>query len=812
MTNFSFIGSEAPRPDAPNKTAGKAMYIHDMTRPGMLYGKIKFSDRAHALIKHIDTSRAEKLPGVRAVITAYNSPEIRIGFIKDNFALKRDKVRQFRDEVAAVAATDPDIAAEAVDLIRVEYEELPGVFSPTEALGEDSPIVHETDLRGRPKMDNIVPVPWKFETGDVLKAREEAAHVVEEDYTTPLIQQSCMGTAGCIAEFDLASNLIIRTKTQIPFLAQNDFNQALRDMGLKGKKSRVIVPTLGGSFGTGLDTHSYEFISILLAYKTGRPVKIVLNREEEFTALSPRQPTETHIIQGCDKNGKMVLRDIRMVLDNGAYTSWGATTPSVMMVPASSIYRVPNVFFKSTIVYTNNTYCQAMRGYGNPQVAWAIESNMDQLAEAAGIDPFEFRKINSNIPNETTPMGLKVSTCGMKECLESVAEKLEWTSICGKSDLKRGSADACTTLVGSTPAKARGVGMAGLFHVGGSGRVYRSDGSGIILKIDDFGDVSVVSGGVEMGQGFDSALALATAEALGVSQDRVKIVTGDTATCPWDVGTHASRGAFTSCNAAIMAADKARKKVFELAGEHFMLRVKNRMKKMKRKDPDFEIPDLDYETIFDPSDFDMKENRIFLKLEPDDPDLHVTLEEILRAAHYKEQGTMVIEEAFYDPPNQMLDPRTGRGNMSSTYIVGAQGAVVEVDLETGKVEILKVAAAHDVGRVLNRQTIKGQIYGALAQGIGYALSEEYKTYEGRNLNPNFLDYKILSAPDMNFPIEVDFIETNDKTGPFGAKGVGEPGLVPTAPAIANAVYDAIGVRIRDLPITPEKILGALNEK
>ena len=778
MTQFSFIGADVPRPDAPDKAAGKAMYIHDVTLPGMLYGKIKFSDHAHARIKHIDTSRAEKLPGVRAVITGYNTPEIRIGFIKDNFALKRDKVRQFRDEVAAVAATDPDIAAEAIDLIQVEYEELPGVFSPTQALGEDSPIVHEIDLKGRPKADNIVPVPWRFATGDVERGREEATHVVEEHYTTPLIQQSCMGTAGCIAEFDLSSNLIMRTKTQIPFLAQNDFNQALRDMGLKGKKSRVIVPALGGSFGTGLDTHSYEFISILLAYKTGRPVKMVFSREEEFTALSPRQPTETHIIQGCDANGKMVLRNIRMVLDNGAYTSWGATTPSVMMIPASSIYRVPNVLFKTTIVYTNNTYCQAMRGYGNPQVAWAMESNMDQLAEAAGIDPFEFRMINSNIPNETTPMGLKISTCGMKECLESVAEKLDWKSICGKSDLKRGSANVCTTLVGSTPAKARGVGMAALFHVGGSGRVYRSDGSGIILKIDDFGDVSVVSGGVEMGQGFDSALALATAEALGVTEDRVKIITGDTATCPWDVGTHASRGAFTSCNAAIMAADKARKKIFELASEHFMLRVKSRMKKMNRKDPDFEIPDLDYETLFDPSDFDMKENRIFLKAEPDDPDLHVTLEEILRAAHYKEQGTMVIEEAFYDPPNQMLDPRTGRGNMSSTYIVGAQGAVVEVDLETGKVEIIKVVAAHDVGQVLNQQTIKGQIYGALAQGIGYALSEEYKTHEGRNLNPNFLDYKILSAPDLDFPIEIDCIETHDKTGPFGAKGWVSPDWSP----------------------------------
>jgi len=243
-----------------------------------------------------------------------------------------------------------------------------------------------------------------------------------------------------------------------------------------------------------------------------------------------------------------------------------------------------------------------------------------------------------------------------------------------------------------------------------------------------------------------------------------------------------------------------------------MGRVKSAMKKRQKKDPDFEIPDLNYERLIDPSEFDMQQNTLMLKEEPDNPLLQVPLEQILRAAHYREQGTMVIEEAFYDPPNQMLDPRTGKGNMSATYIFGVQGAEVEVDLETGKVQVLRFVAAHDVGQVLNQQTIKGQIYGAVAQGLGYALSEEYKTRKGKNLNPNFLDYKIFSAPDLDFPIEVACIETHDKEGPFGAKGVGEPGLVPTAPAIANAVYDAIKVRIRDLPITPDKILAALNEK
>ena len=791
-TGQRFIGKETPRPDAPDKAAGRAVYIHDLERPGMLHGKIKYSEYAHARIKNIDTSRAERLPGVRGVITGYNTPEIRIGFIKDNFALKRGKVRQFRDEVAAVAAIDPEIAQEAVDLIEVEYEELPGVFSPEEALEETAVLIHETDARGRPKKDNLVPVPWKFTAGDVEKAKREAAFVAENRLETPPIQQSCMGTAGCIAEFDLQNNLTIHAKTQIPFLAQNDFNRALAALGLKGKNSRVIVPTLGGAFGTGLDTHGYEYIAILLAFKTGRPVKIVLNREEEFISLSPRQPTKAHILQGCDESGRLTFREVRMLLDNGAYTSWGATTPSVMMLPMSSLYRVPNVFFEAKCVYTNNTYCQAMRGYGNPQAAWAIESNIDELAEAAGIDPLEFRIKNANIPNDITPMGLNITTCGLEECLKTVGDRLHWKE-------KRGK--------GKT--KARGVGLASLFHVGGSGRVYRSDGTGIIMKLDDFGNVSVITGGVEMGQGFDSALAVNAAEALGVTPDKITVISGDTATCPWDVGTHASRGAFTAGNAAIMAARKARDKIFELAAEHFMPRVQYNMKKLHKRDPEFEIPDLDYERVCDPSEFELAENTIFLKEEPDNALLRVSLEDILREAHYKEQGTMIVTEAFYDPCNQMLDMKTCRGNLSATYIFGTQGAEVEVDLETGKVKVLQVAAAHDVGRVINKQTIKGQIYGAVLQGLGYALSEEYKSQNGKNLNPNFLDYKIFSAADVDFPIHVDCIETLDEEGPFGAKGVGEPGLVPTAPAIANAVYDAVGVRITSLPITPEKILAAL---
>jgi CO/xanthine dehydrogenase Mo-binding subunit len=795
MKDFRYIGKETSRPDGPDKAAGIACYIHDLERPGMLYGKIKFSGHAHARILHIDTSKAEKLPGVRAVITAYNTPEVRIGFLRDNVALKKDKVRQQRDEVAAVAAMDPDIAAEAVDLIRVEYEPLPGVFCPHEAMKDDAPLVHETDPQGRPRKDNLLPLKYHHESGDVAAGRRAAKFVADGTYSTQLVQQSCMGTAGCIAELDMQGNLAMIAKTQIPFLAQRDFNRALADMGLAGRNTRVVVPALGGGFGTGLDTHAYEYIAILLAWRTGRPVKIVYTRDEEFACLSPRQSSETRIAQGCDGSGRLTFRHVDVLLDNGAYTSWGATYPSVMMLPATSLYRVGSVRFDAKLVYTNNTYCQAMRGYGNPELSWALESNMDQLAERAGIDPFDLRLINCNRPGETTPMGLKVSTCGLKECLEAVASRLSWKDKRGKEKAKR-----------------RGVGMASLFHVGGGGKIYRSDGSGLIMKLDDFGNVNVSCGGVEMGQGLHTVLVAMVAEALGLRPDQVFINPTDTGTCPWDVGTHASRGAFTACNAAIMASQGLRKRIFALAEEIFAGEAKKNLKKFVNDNPSTKPPDFDFTRAAKRDRFDLVDGIVFIKDAPPEPWMRLELERLLRAVHFRDSGQMLTEEVFYNPPNELPDWEKGYGNMSATYAYGAQGAEVEVDVETGEVKILRMAAAHDVGRILNPQTLKGQICGALAQGIGYALYEKVESQEGRIANPNFRDYKIPTAGEMDFPVDLDFIETDDGFGPFGAKGVGEPGLVPTAPAIANAVFDAVGVRIRDLPITPEKILAALEKR
>jgi xanthine dehydrogenase molybdenum-binding subunit len=793
MTEFSHIGADRPRPEAADKVGGKALYVSDISRPGMLYGKIKFSDHAHARIKSIDTSAARSLPGVRIVITGEDVPELRYGFMGDNVALKTGKVRQFRDEVAAVAAVSPEAAQRAVELIEVEYEPLPGVFSPDEALADGAPLIHEVDAKGNPVSSNMLALRCVHHSGDLEAAKTASAFVSEGQYSVPRIQQACLGTAGCIAEFDLDGNLTVTAKTQIPFLAQRDFTNALTALGLEGRNARVVVPAVGGAFGSGLDTHGYEYIAILLAWKTAKPVKMQYSRKEEFSYLSPRQSAQFMIRQGCDEKGNLTFREIEVTQDNGAYASWGATYPNVMLVAATSLYRVPAISFNSTIVYTNNTYCQAMRGYGNPEVTWAIESSLDDLAEKAGVDPYEMRRINANEPGDLTPMGLDLKTCGLRECLDLTADRLNWVANRGKGQNRRG------------------VGMASFMNVGGGGKIYRSDGSGIILKLDDFGNVNVSYGGVEMGQGLHSALTLMIAESLGVKPESVFINQTDTATSPWDVGTHASRGAFMAGNAAIGAANKLRERIFAAAEDVYPEEVE---RNLARLGEEIGPNEYDFHSV-GRDQFDLRDGWLIVPEAPDHPWLRVELARLLRAVHFSEEGgkgTTFAEESFYEPPTDLPDWGKGYGNMSANYSFGVQGVEVEVDTDTGEVTILRVVAVTDIGRVLSLQALKGQMYGGIAQGVGYALYEEIKTKDGRILNPGFVDYKLPTAADLNFPIELEFVETNDPTGPFGAKGAGEPGIVPTAPAIANAVYDAVGVRIHDLPLTPEKVLTALQEQ
>ncbi len=794
MSELGHIGRTIARPDGADKVGGRAQYIQDITRPGMLHGAIKFSDHAHARITNIDTSRARRLPGVRAVITAADVPEVRFGFLRDNLALKSGKVRQFRDEVAAVAAIDPDIAREAIDLIDVEYEPLPALFNPADAMADGAILIHEIDAAGRPLTSNLVPAVCTHNSGDIEAGKRASKFMAEGTYTVPRIQQASMGTAGCIAEFDLNGNLTMTAKTQIPFLAQRDFTRTLEALGLRGRNVRVVVPAIGGAFGSGLDTHAYEYISILLAWRTGKPVKIVYNRHEEFAYLSPRQSAELFIRQGCDEAGKLTFREIEVTQDNGAYASWGATYPNVMMVSATSLHRVPNVRFETKIVYTNNTYCQAMRGYGNPEVTWPIESSLDDLAAAAGIDPYEMRLLNCNEPGDLTPMGLDLKSCGLRECLETTAESLAWARTRGT---KR--------------AQNRGVGMAAMINVGGGGKIYRSDGSGIILKLDDFGNVNVSYGGVEMGQGLHSALTLMVAEAVGVEPERVIINQTDTATAPWDVGTHASRGAFMAGNAARAAGAGLRERIFTLAEKVYPLEVERNLAALGEEEG---LDEFDFRSVTRDR-FDLRDGWLFCTDAPDHPWLRVELGRFLRSSHFAKtsgEGTIFTEEAFYEPTTDLPDWRKGYGNMSAAYTFGVQGVEVEVDEDTGEVTILRLVAVTDAGRVLSLQAAEGQMYGGIVQGVGYALYEEVLSSEGRILNAGFTDYKMPTAADLAFPIELKWVETNDPEGPFGAKGLGEAGIVPTAAAIGNAIHDAVGIRVRDLPITPEKVLAALAER
>jgi len=754
MSNYNVVGKRIPKLDAAQKAMGRAEYIQDIKLPGMLYGKILYSKYAHAKIIKIDISKAKALPGVHAVLTGNDVPEkMKMGFYKDNPPIKKEKVCSFRDEVAAVAAKTPEIAKKALGLIEIEYEELEGIFDPEKAMRKESPLVH-----GHSK-SNVLNLPWKLHYGDVEKAQEEAAFVVEDRFTTTWVTHCCMGTSGAVALFDASDNLTIYTNTQIPSLAQKDFLESLKAMGLKNKRVRVIKPIIGGGFGSKLDTYAYEHIAILLAHKCRKPVKLIFDRMEEFTATSTRQPAIIDIKQGCDKDGKLLFRDIKMILDNGAHTSWGATTPSVMMMPITSLYRVDNVRYDAKCVYTNNTYSQAMRGYGNPQATFAIESSIDMLAEKAGIDPIEFRRINRNHPGDITPQGFKITTCGMDLCLDTVEKELRKTT---------------------SKEKSVGIGIASLIHVGGGARIYKSDGCGAILKMDDYGKVDLFTGGTDMGQGLDNITAQIVAEELGLLVEDINVVHSDTDVCPWDVGAHASRSTFVAGNAALGAAKKVKAKLLEFGSK---------------------ILDTPTESLV------LRDRLIFV---PNDPEKSMPIDKLLRKIHFSPGGAMLMADHFYDPANENLG-KDFKGNMSMTYTFGVHGVRVKVDEETGKVQVLEYVAAHDVGQAINPLLLEGQVYGGVVMGLGYALSEEVVHQNGKNMNANFRDYKLFTAKDA-VKITAYVLETPDKEGPFGAKGIGEPGCVPTAPAIANAIYDAVGVRITNLPITPEKVLAAIKEK
>lgn len=754
----SNIGKRTPKLDAEDKARGKAIFVQDVKLPGMLHAKILWSAHPHARIVSLDTGRARALPGVAAVITARDLPAHNCGFMKDNPPLKRDMVRSLRDEVAAVAAVDEETAEEALELIEVKYEPLPAVFDPEEAMLRSSPQLHEK------APGNRVNMKYDFQAGDVEAAKKTSAHIVRDRFRLHFVTHACLATCCCVADWDDKGNLTMYSPTQVPFLYQKDLAEVL---GIPGNRVRVIQPAIGGGFGSKLDLYPYEIICAHLARVTGHPVRLSFSRQEEFFASPTRQPAIVECETGVDTQGRLTYRDAHVILDNGAYVSWGATIPYVMMNPFSSLYRVPNVRFSATIVYTNNVYSGAFRGYGNPQGTFAVESQMDMLAEKLGMDPLEFRLLNCTEPGDITPQGMRITTCALRECLQTAADGIGWKA-------KRGR-----TGPGGKDHLKRGVGLASYIHVGGGARVYLSDGCGAIVKMDDFGKVTLITGSTEIGQGSETVLAQITAEELGVRTEDVSVINSDTDIKPWDVGVHASRTTFIAGNAARMAASKLKKILLEHAAAVLGIGADG---------------------------LDINDGIIFSK---NDEKKSIHYSKVLRKVHFTTGGKVLMAEHFYDPPNERQD-RNFCGNISTTYGFGTQAVEVEVDTQTGKVKVIDSLVAYDVGRAINPMLLEGQLEGGIAQGIGYGIYEELKFEKGVLKNPTFLDYKILTSRDMP-PVRSVMIETLDPEGPFGAKGIGESGAIPTAAAIASAVFDATGARIRELPLNPERVLGALRE-
>ena len=778
----SLIGKRIAKMDAPEKASGKTRYVHDIDLPGQLHGKILRSARVHARILRIDTSKAKALPGVHVVITAADVPDQRpIGVAKDHLPLKTDRVRSQRDEIAAVAADSEEIAERALALIEVDYEDLPVVSDAAAALEPGATLIHPEPhgadgshlhlKQGVPiafagKKDNVA-MRFDYGHGDVAQGEAQSDVVVEDTFKLHYVTHCCMGVSGILAEFDASGNLLMYSNTQVPFLHKREFADYLN---MDPARIRIIQPPIGGGFGSKLDIYPFEVICVFLARAAKRPVKMVFSREEEFIASPTRQPVLLTLRSGCTKDGALTFRQVHTLHDNGAYTSWGATTPFVMMQTFSSLYRVPHCDYHTVAVYTNNPYAGSFRGYGNLQATFAVEAHMDKLAKAIGMDPLEFRLKNAQQPGEVTGQGMSFKSCGFRDCLNIAATRSDYRRKHRDNIARRGDAD---------PVK-RGIGIASMLHVGGGAKIYPSDGCGTILKLDDFAHVTLITGASEIGQGSETVLAQLVCEELGLPISAVTVVNNDTDITPWDVGVHASRTTFIAGNSAIGAAKKAKAKILAAAARMYQCAE---------------------------SELDLRGGHV---IRADSGEALVDLARLMRSLHFSDRAELVMTTFYYEPPSQHQD-KGFKGDVSAAYAWATQVVEVEVDTRTGIVKMTRVTGAHDVGRVLNRLGIEGQIEGGVVMGQGYALTENLMVENGVVRNPNFRDYKLVTAPEIP-EMDISFVESMDGEGPQGAKGVGEAPAICIAAAAANAIYNATGVRLYELPFTPERVYRALAGK
>ncbi|MEM0121089.1 MAG: xanthine dehydrogenase family protein molybdopterin-binding subunit [Thermoprotei archaeon] len=752
-----YVGKPIPRlVDGYEKVSGRAEYIFDMELPGMLYGVILRSEVPHGFIRELDYSALLKHDFIKAVISGRDVKVGSVGPLRDQPVLKYPKVRSMLDEVLVAAGTDQDKVVRALDEVRVSYEQLTPVFDAEEALKSGAPLIHEENG------SNLVQANFDFSCGGVDKVFEDAPYVREDTYEVPRVAFAPMGTLGAISYLDQSGNLVLVSNTQEPFQLKRELAEAL---GINPQLVRVFQPYVGGNFGRGMDLYPFEVAACILTLKTRRPVKILYTRTDDFRYSPTRQPAKIRLKSAATRDGRLLARKAEVTLDAGAYVSWGVFDARVMAATVTGLYRVGAVEFRARAAYTNNPYTINMRGAGNPQMTFALESHMDSMAHELGVDPVEFRLINAYEGDYTTPQGMKVRDARLRSVIGRCAELINWR---GAHTLE------------PKDSKRYGIGFAALFHVGGGARVYRTDGAGALIKLDDFGTATLYTGMSEMGQGTVNSLAQIVATELGVPIERVRVeYRGDVDGRPWDTATHASRSTFVSGNAAILAARKLKRELLREASK--TLGVKS--------------SELYIEGGF---------------VRSKSGGVELPLDKLVRRAHFRNNGKTFTAYAYYDPKTEMLDSNN-KGNISAAYVNAAQAALVEVDVETGEVRVLRVVSVHDIGQPINPLGARGQIVGGIVQGIGHALYEELVVEGGSVQTVGFGDYEVPSVGETP-EIHVEFLPTKDRYGPFGARGVAENGIIPIAAAIANAVYDATGVRVRSIPIKRDVVFNALHRR
>jgi len=758
MAELSIIGKRLPMSDARVKVTGVGKYTDDLVVPGMLVGKILHSPHPHARIRSMDTSKAEALPGVKAVCTGRDAPNpygiLPIGHDERVFAL--DKVRYIGDNVAAVAATSVEVAEQALEQIVVDYELLPAWFDPLESMQAAEHWIHEH------KPHNIEK-EYHHHFGNVDEGFAQADFICEERYYAGEVTHVAMEPHSTLAVWELDERLTVYSSTQVPYYVHRTVSEVCE---MPMSRVRVIKPLVGGGFGGKSEVIPLEVAAAVLAKKAKRPVKITYSREEVFYAHRGRPITIVDLKVGITREGKISAVQARVVQDGGAYCGYGPVTVLYSGALLGAIYAIPNVRFDGYRVLTNKPACGAMRGHGTVNARFAFEAILDQLAQDAGIDPAEIRRRNLLQAPCMTVNQLRVTSYGLPECIEKVVERSGWAEKKGKLSYGSGIGVACSHYVS-----------------GAANPIIRSNmpHTTVHIKVDRDAAVTVYTGASEIGQGSDTIQIQIVAEVLGILPERVKLVAANTELTPIDLGSYSSRVTFMAGNACLEAAKGIRAQILQAVAGKFGC---------------------------DPSRLDARTDRIFSM---DDPRLEISFDEAVTAA-LNLHGALVAKGTYAPPEEARGGKFKGAGvGPSPSYSYSAQTAEVTVDVETGQVRVDRIVVAHDCGKALNPLTVEGQIEGSVYMGLGQALYEEMIWRDGRLMNPTVLEYRTPTTLDTP-EIESILIESNDPEGPFGAKEAGEGSLAATIPAIANAIYDAVGVRVNSLPITPEKILAALREK